>query len=53
MTEKDIQKAADELRIAALRKEHFEKLLVAEGFVIDYSPDKTIVNISKPSVIKL
>lgn len=53
MTEQEQQKAADELRVAALKKEHFEKLLLAEGFTIDYSPEGCIIDIKKPTVINL
>lgn len=53
MTKQEEQKAADELRLAILKKEFFEKKLIDAGYRIDYSPDKTIVNISKPTVIAL
>lgn len=53
MTEQEQIRAADELRIAALKKEHFEKLLIAEGFSIDYSPDGCILDIKKPETKRL
>ena len=53
MTQQEEQKAAEELRLAILKKEHYEKKLLAAGFIIDYSPDKTIVDIRKPVTIEL
>ena len=53
MTQQEEQQAADELRLAALRKDYYEKKLIDAGFVIDYSPDGTILNIRKPITIQL
>jgi hypothetical protein len=53
MTKEEEQKAADELRVAALKKDYYEKKLLEAGFVIDYSQDGTILNIRKPIVIEL
>lgn len=53
MTKEEEKKAAEELRLAILKKEFFEKKLLDAGYLIDYSPDKTIVNIRKPVTIEL